>query len=320
MNIRSQTQKKQMKYGATLTLSSDSSPHEQLARLLEQMHEAGFNTVNFYGLEHAQSQWERVFRELARLNMQAVVRIEDYGPDFSFSKQDIPLILQRYQTLMDFVCLPGNRAQIAYFSLNMPVDDGRVTDRLGGVNALLCTERQKEYASAFVSAVRMETHRRGFHNVKLYLSVFYGWDGSYHIPSYAQAGADGYFVNNYSYPAKDGQAPALPAADAQLINQARLEKAVRHFQKQYPGMPLVIEFGFHTLEYNGGRWPNQTAGLVADRAAKRRAIEATLRYYETVPEYEGFLYFGYNLYKEEGDPPAVMDWTLVYPEQQEEKA
>ncbi len=319
MNLRNQQHKKQMRYGATLALEGASCPHEQLARLLEQMHQAGFNTVNFYGLEQIPAQWGEVFRELARLNMQAVVRIEEYGPDFSFSRQDIPLILERYRALLDFVCLPQHRGQVAYFALNMPVDDGAVTARLGGVNTPLSRERQKEYASAFVSAVRMETHRRGFQSARLYLSVFYGWDGTYHVPGYAEAGADGYFANNYSYPAADGQAPALPCPDEALINQPRLQRAVERFQEQYPGMPLVVEFGFHTLEYNGGRWPSQTAGLVKDRAAKRRAIEATLRYYETVPEYEGFLYFGYNLYKEEGDPPAVMDWTLVYPEKQEEE-
>lgn len=319
MNLRNQKQKKQIRYGATLALDGTSCPREQLARLLEQMRQAGFNTVNFYGLEHIPDKWGEVFRELARLDMRAVVRIEDYGPDFSFSRQDVPRVLEHYQALLDFVCLPEHRGQVAYFALNMPVDDGAVTARLGGVNTPLSRERQREYAGAFVSAVRMETHRRGFQSARLYLSVFYGWDGTYHVPSYSEAGADGYFVNNYSYPAQEGQAPTLPCQEETLINRPRLQRAVERFQQQYPDMPLVVEFGFHTLEYNQGRWPAQTAGLVADRAAKRRAIEATLRYYDTVPEYEGFLYFGYNLYKEEGDPPAVMDWTLVYPQEQEEK-
>lgn len=320
MNLRAQEQKKQIIYGATLALDGAACPQEQLTRRLEQMHKAGFNTVNFYGLEHVAPLWEAVFRRLAGLGMQAVVRIEEYGPDFSFSRQDIPLVLERYQALLDFVCLPEHRAQVAYFALNMPVDDGAVTQRLGGVNTPLSRERQKEYAGALVSAVRMQTHRRGFHNARLYLSVFYGWDGAYQVPSYAEAGADGYFVNNYSYPARCGHAPEPTDGDEALINRPRLEKAVKRFQEQYPGMPLIVEFGFHTLQYNGGRWPDQTAGLVADRAAKRRAIQATLRYYETVPEYEGFLYFGYDLYKKEGEPPAVMDWTLVYPTSQEVKA
>ena len=149
-------------------------------------------------------------------------------------EQDIPLILERYRALLDFVCLPQHRGQVAYFALNMPVDDGAVTARLGGVNTPLSRERQKEYASAFVSAVRMETHRRGFQSARLYLSVFYGWDGTYHVPGYAEAGADGYFVNNYSYPAADGQAPALPCPDEALINQPRLQRAVERFQEQYP--------------------------------------------------------------------------------------
>ncbi|MPN55677.1 hypothetical protein SDC9_203361 [bioreactor metagenome] len=55
---------------------------------------------------------------------------------------------------------------------------------------------------------------------------------------------------------------------------------------------------------------------MANRAAKERAIRATIDYYRTmVPEFRGALYFGYNLYKEEGTPPAIMDWTLVYPDE-----
>ncbi len=160
------------------------------------------------------------------------------APIFLFSRQDIPLILERYRALLDFVCLPQHRGQVAYFALNMPVDDGAVTARLGGVNTPLSRERQKEYASAFVSAVRMETHRRGFQSARLYLSVFYGWDGTYHVPGYAEAGADGYFVNNYSYPAADGQAPALPARTKRLSTSPGCKERWSVFRSNTPGCLL----------------------------------------------------------------------------------
>ena len=316
MNCKSPRNPCEMKLGATLALDDAALRQADLCGLLEQMKRDGFNTVNFYGLERANANWDDLFAALDRLRMQAVVRIEDYSAGFSFSAQaDVPDVLGRYQALLDYVCAEEHRRAVAYFALNMPVDDGRVTGPLGGVNSPECRRRQVEYAAALVSAMRMETHRRGFSTARLYLSVFYGWDNTYDVPSYQPAGADGYFLNNYSYPAVDRRAPALPCADTELINQARLSVAVEKYRSQYPGMPLMVEFGFHTLEYNHGRWPGQTAGLVSDRPAKEQAIRATLAYYDTVPEYQGYLYFGYNLYKEEGEPPAVMDWALRYPQE-----
>lgn len=316
MNCKSPRNACEMKLGATLALDENASKQADLCGLLEQMKRDGFNTVNFYGLEHVRASWETLFAALDRLQMQAVVRIEDYGAGFSFSAQeDVPDVLSRYQALLDWVCTPDHRSRVAYFALNMPVDDGRVTGPLGGVNSPDCRRRQVEYAASLVSAMRMETHRRGFSTAKLYLSVFYGWDNTYDVPSYAAAGADGYFLNNYSYPAEHLHAPTLPCTDEELINRRRLSVAVEKYRSQYPGMPLIVEFGFHTLEYNHGQWPGQTAGLVGDRPSKEQAIRATLDFYETVPEFRGYLYFGYDLYKEEGEPPAVMDWALRYPEE-----
>ena len=86
------------------------------------------------------------------------------------------------------------------------------------------------------------------------------------------------------------------------------------FVRQYGDKPIVVECGFHTLEYNGGERPNQTAGLVQDLAAKRRAVRAMAEFYgANYPQVRGILYFGYNLYKEEGTPPTVLDWALQYP-------
>ena len=316
MNCKAPSNPNEMKLGATLALNETVPRQTDLCGLLEQMKRDGFNTVNLYGLEQAPAGWQSLFAALDRLQMQAVVRIEDYGAGFSFSaREDVPDVLGRYQALLDWVCTPEHRARVAYFALNMPVDDGRVTGPLGGVNSPECRRRQEEYAGALVTSMRMETHRRGFSNAKLFLSVFYGWDNTYDLPSYASAGADGYFLNNYSYPAVDRKAPALPCPDEELINRPRLSVAVEKYRSQYPGMPLIVEFGFHTLEYNHGQWPGQTAGLVQDRPAKEQAIRATLEYYSTVPEFRGYLYFGYNLYKEEGEPPAVMDWALRYPKE-----
>ena len=82
----------------------------------------------------------------------------------------------------------------------------------------------------------------------MYLSIFYGWDNSFKIPSYASAGADGYFMNNYTYPKNDNSIPDETASDADLINRARLSISVSKFLRDYPDKPLVVEFGFHTLE------------------------------------------------------------------------
>lgn len=272
------------------------------------------NTVNLYGLESFRYT-EKLFAELKRLGMQAVVRIESYSQDFAFREEDLPYIMNVYGELLDLVCRPEYRDQVAYFSLNMPVDDPRVQQNTGGLNSEKFVTSQVTYAEAFVKRMREETARRGFTDAQMYLSIFYGWDNSFKVPSYASAGADGYFMNNYTYPKNDNNIPDETASDTDLINRARLSISVSKFLKDYPDKPLVVEFGFHTLEYNGGKKPNQTAGLVANKAAKARAIKATLDYYrEAVPNFRGALYFGYNLYKEEGNPPAVMDWTLNYPD------
>ncbi|HIW74339.1 MAG TPA: hypothetical protein H9684_08435 [Firmicutes bacterium] len=301
--------------GAMLELNPTGNVDTWITTQLERMkREFHINTVNLYGLESFSAK-EKLFSELKRLGMQAVVRIEGYSQDFAFQESDLPYIVGVYDDLLDFVCQPAHRDQVAYFSLNMPVDDGSVQQKLGGINSELSKQRQVTYAQAFVKRMREETAARGFADAKMFLSIFYGWDNSYQIPSYASAGADGYFMNNYSYPKNDSYIPDETASDADLINRARLSNALSRYRSQYPGKPLVVEFGFHTMEYNGYVKPNQTAGLVMNREAKARAIRATIEYYRSAaPEFRGALYFGYNLYKEEGNPPAVMDWTLDYPD------
>lgn len=300
--------------GAMLELKRDGDVASWITSELTTMkNEYNINTVNLYGLESFRYT-ERLFDELKRLGMQAVVRIEAYSQDFAFREADLPYIIDVYDELLDLVCQPEHREQVAYFSLNMPVDDPRVQQNTGGLNSDNYVASQVTYAEAFVKRMREETAKRGFTDAQMYLSIFYGWNNSFKIPSYASAGADGYFMNNYTYPKNDNSIPDETASDADLINRARLSISVSKFLRDYPDKPLVVEFGFHTLEYNGGKKPNQTAGLVANRAAKARAIKATIDYYrEVVPNFRGALYFGYNLYKEEGNPPAVMDWTLNYP-------
>ena len=306
--------------GAMLELKRDGNAAQWVADELEIMkNRYNINTVNIYGLEsfdrNGNTNKDALFAALKRLGMKVVVRIENYSNKFAFQVSDLSYIMNIYQDLLDYVCKSEHRGQVAYFSLNIPVDDPNVQNKIGGVNSELSKQRQVSYTQAFVYRMRQETATRGFQNAPMFLSVFYGWDNSFDLPSYASAGADGYFMNNYSYPKSAGYVPDETASDADLINRARLSISVSKFRSQYKGKPLVVEFGFHTMEYNGGKKPNQTAGLVSNRTAKARAIRATIDYYKTVPEFRGALYFGYSLYKEEGGPPAVMDWTLKYPDE-----
>jgi hypothetical protein len=197
---------------------------------------------------------------------------------------------------------------LAYVSLNMPVDDPTVQGRLGGVDASLSVQRQPAYAAALVRGVR-----DALPGVRVYLGLFYGWDGGYDVPSYAAAGADGYVLTNYSYPGDT--VPDAVAADPDLINEARLRIAVDRAVDQYGDrVPLVIEYGFHTAARHGARTPDQRAGLVADAAAKRRALHATNRFYcATYPNVRGTMYFGFNIVKREGNPPALLDFALSQP-------
>ena len=309
--------------GAVLDLKKTGDVPAFLKRELENMRYCyNINMVNLYGLEGFDSgdsaaNKDALFAELKRLGMKVVVRIEAYNASsFAFRESDLEYVFNTYNKLIAYVCAPERREQVAYFSLNMPVDDGAVHKNLGGnINSDLSKERQVSYAKAFVSRMREVTKGHGFTDAKMYLSIFYGWDNTYETPSYASAGADGYFINNYSYPRNQYKLPGADATDDELINATRLKISMKTFVSQYPGKPLVVECGFHTLEYNNGVVPGQTAGLVADKAAKQRALKAVMNFYRTnYPDnFAGLSYFGYNLYKEEGSPAAVMDWSLLYP-------
>lgn len=302
--------------GATFVWKDRASASE-----LRQMHDQYCsNTVNIYGLEWIpDSDKDVLFAELARLGMKIVVRIEAYPTTFSFQVSDLDWILNHYAhpldathgSLLDYISMSPNRGSVAYIALNMPVDDPWVQERAGGFNSAPWKQAQEAYAPAFVQKMRAFLTNAGFPDAKLFLGVFYGWDGSLDVPSYVAANADGFFLNNYSYPA--GPAPDETALDANLINQTRLQGIMDRFEAQYRGRPQVIEYGFHTVEFNGGRVPDQTAGLVQTREAKRRALLATTNYYSTnFPDVVGTIYFAYNMLKVEGNPPALLDWTLLY--------
>lgn len=293
---------------------------ERITYQLQDMHDNyNINSVNIYGLENfdapgSTTNKDWLFSELGRLGMQAVVRIETYDTSsFAFTSADVADVMSRYSALIHYASSASNRGKIAYFAINMPVDDPGVQSRLGGINSALSKQRQHDYAVAIVSAMRAQLATEGFSSARSYLSVFYGWDDSYDLPSYADAGADGYFINHYSYPA--GAPLDQTASDSALINQTRLQIAMSKFTTTYGNSaPFVIEYGFHTVEFNNGVAPNQTAGLVQNLLAKNKALKATTAYYKNgFPGFRGTMYFGYNLFKSEGTPPAVMDWALAYP-------
>jgi hypothetical protein len=86
---------------------------------------------------------------------------------------------------------------------------------------------------------------------------------------------------------------------------------MRRFLDQYGDAPVVVEYGVQTAERHGDRLPGQTAGLVADRTAKARALAATTQFYcSGYPSVRGTMYFGFNVYKTEGEPPATVDFGL----------
>jgi hypothetical protein len=179
----------------------------------------------------------------------------------------------------------------------MPVDDPRVRGR----------ERQATYAAEAVAAVRSAAP--GF---PVFLGLFYGWDGSYDTPSYASAGADGYVLTNYSYPG-NRVATAATAIDG-LIDTPRLQKAMDRATGSDPGKRIVVEYGFQTLAFQHGHRPDQAAGLVADHAAKEKAMRATTEFYRShYPDVIGTMYFGFDIVKPEGRPPRPLDFALESP-------
>lgn len=280
-------------------------PGENLAGELTRMRdEYAVDTVNIYGLERwSSSRLDALFTALTRLNMRAVVRLESYDPEsFAFRTEDAERVLAEHRGVLDHI----RGKPVAYVALNMPVDDPRVQSRLDGVNSALSLRRQPEYAATLVRLVRERVAP-----TPVFVGLFYGWDGSYQIPSYRDSGADGYVLTSYSYPgARVADAHSTPD---ELIDAPRLASIADRAVAAHPGAPLVVEYGFQTLAAQKSM-PNQTAGLVADVTVKRAALRATTHFYcSRYPTVIGTTYFGYNIFKDEGDPPSTLDFGLTRP-------
>lgn len=312
--------------GATFDLSATGRSLTRIADELQLMKSLNINTITVYGLENeSEYMLDNLFSMLRNLGMKIVVRIEAYDSrTFRFSQSDAHTVFNHYKDLIDYVSDSSRRGQVAYFALNMPVDDGNVTSKFGGQTDEWRTA-QVTYATELVRLMREHLEDVGFGSASLYLSVHYGWDNTYELLSYEPAGADGYFINCYSYPylhggprPEDKHIPTVDDPVETLIDVDQIDKCMSLYMSQYQRedgsyAPLVMEFGFHTMEANGGNPTAQTAGLVFDKAAKEKAMQGTISYYDSeYPFVEGAMYFGYNQYKREGEDNAMMDWTLVY--------
>jgi len=303
---------------AVLDLDRAAAPGRTLLDELRAMRDAAHvNAISVYGLETCDATGSNIRKDallagVRTLRLKLIVRLDAYDPtSFAFTTADLDWIFERYGPLLRYLATPDHRDLVAYVALNMPVDDPAVQQRLGGINSALSRQRQPAYAAAFVERFRRTMGQDGYPGAVAYLGVTYGWDDSYDLPSYAAARPDGYYLTNYSYP--EGAVADEHATVPVLLNQPRLQAVVDHFQRQYGTAPVVVEYGFHTVAYDGTA-PTQSAGLVATYAAKQKALPATTAYYRgAVPSVVGTSYFGYNVFKPEGDPAVLLDWALEYP-------
>ena len=172
--------------GATFDIGPGNFNNEEFSKELEKANSLyNINTITIYGFEGlSQSSQQYIFSELSRLGMKIVIRIESYPQDFSFSEADAKAVVSSYSALIDFCSDENRRDTVAYFALNMPVDDIAVQRNAGGLNTRAWIDAQKSYASAFVRLMREECARNGWDDAKMYLSVFYGWDNTFKTPSF----------------------------------------------------------------------------------------------------------------------------------------
>jgi len=312
--------------GATYIFNPTVDWQRRMAFDFAQMRRVGVNTVGLYNLvQMTDVDRDALFAELERNRLKAVIRIEWYDRQtFSFSTADAGKVLRYYNSddqvhgytaLLTYLIRRGRLADVAYFAVNMPVDDGMVSSHFvtsqypDGRNNPQWAASQPPYADRLLADLRNIVG-----TADLYLSVFYGWEQTYPTPSYAGIThpADGYFLNNYSYPVSSPADENSSVSDR--LNVPRLRSAMDRIIGQYGDAPKVIEYGFHTLAFNDGVIPDQTAGLVRTVAAKRQALAETTDYYrDPAFHVRGTLYFAENLFKPEGNPPATMDWALGTP-------
>jgi hypothetical protein len=312
--------------GASYIFNPTINWQRRMAYDFAQMRQVGVNTVGLYNLvQMSDTDRDALFAELERHRQKAVIRIEWYDRQtFAFRTSDADQVLRYYNTadtahgytaLLDYLIRKDRLGDVAYFAVNMPVDDGMVSSQFvtgrypDGRSNPQWASAQPPYADRLIAGLRNVVGP-----ADLYLSVFYGWDQTYPTPSYAGIAhpADGYFLNNYSYPISSPADENSSTSD--LLNEPRLGTAMDRIIGQYGNAPKVIEYGFHTVDFNGGVVPDQTAGLVRTVAAKRRALVETTSYYRGAAFHvRGTLYFAENLFKPEGSPPATMDWALGAP-------
>ncbi|MGE5604868.1 MAG: hypothetical protein ACM3YE_04160, partial [Bacteroidota bacterium] len=184
-------------------------------------------------------------------------------------------------------------------------------DPMAALNHEESKKYQQEYVRVFVTELRKMIHPES----KIFAGVFYGWNGDIDQGSLYGTGIDGIFLNVYSYPiaavpGSDGILHDETANDSDLIQAKQLAITMKKCEEQYPNVPKVIEWGYHTVDILVNKVPAQTAGLVKNREAKRRAMQATVRFYQQYGSVIGNMYFTFNISKNEGEDNGMMDWGI----------
>lgn len=306
------------------------------------------NTLNVYGLENlSQAERHYLFDHLPS-GMKVVARIEWYDPaHFNFNVDHVDdnhdgiydhnldnatTIVNYYDAMIQDIC-QNYSGKLAYFALNMPVDDGIVASHFAvgqyekdGRKNPDWKNWQVPYIEDLVMHMRAKCASYGYAAAKLYVSVFYGWDGAYDVLPYTSSNADGYFFNMYTYPydldgnnaVREDYRHQIASTDT-LLNTTDSRYGLNKFRDlintQYPYQNKVFEFGFSTCDFIG-KIPNQKAGLMGNLYAKQDAMQAYISYINSnFTNTKGGMYFGYNLIKTEGDQgqETDIDWCLEYP-------
>jgi trimeric autotransporter adhesin len=166
------------------------------------------NAIGFYNLvQMTDPQRDALFADLEANRQKAIVRIEYYNaPTFDFdnndpSHADVNSVIAHYTSddrihgytgLIPYLIKNNKLKDIAYFAVNMPVDDGIVADHFKSPTYSNARDNPAWASSQVTYADNVINRLRGVLGgpaaAKLYLSVFYGWDQSYPTPSYAGVG------------------------------------------------------------------------------------------------------------------------------------
>jgi hypothetical protein len=298
---------------------------------LDYMKKVFINTVNVYNIMDLDSNIrDYLFDALKKRDMKIVVRLESYdaGTYCFRADTDVKWVLDYYKDLIAYASSEARYRTVCYYAINVPCDDPRIQNNIrtrlinekkltadaNPMQALNCDiskKYQQEYVSSFVRQLRAQIHPES----KIFAGVFYGWNGDIDQGSLIDTGIDGIFLNVYSYPiaavpGSDGVLHDESAAGDSLIQAKQLAITMKHCEEQYPDLPKVIEWGYHTADILIHKIPAQTAGLVKNRAAKLKAMQATVRFYQQYDSVVGNMYFTFNISKNEGDDNGMMDWGI----------